>query len=62
MCRSFSPHVTRNQSVRDLSKQGTLNGKFESQDRLERVHDGEYSGILTVKAKRVFAKRSAQVW
>src|SRR5205814_10408010 len=49
-----------NQSVRDLSKQGTLDGKFERQERLERVHDGEYSGILTVKAKRVFAKRSAQ--
>src|SRR6266436_3842031 len=42
-----------NQSVRDLPKQGTLDGKFERQERLERVHDGEYSGILTVKAKRV---------
>src|SRR6266481_5524369 len=35
-----------NQSVRDLSKQGALNGKFERQDRLECVHDGEYSGEL----------------
>ena len=42
-----------NQSVRDLSKQGALDGKFESQNRLERVHDGGYSGILTVKAKCV---------
>jgi hypothetical protein len=45
-----------NQSVRDLSKQCHLDGKFERQERLERVHDGEYSGILMVKAKRVSLK------
>jgi len=45
-----------NQSSRDLSKQGALNGKFKRQERLERVHDGEYSGILTVKAKPVSLK------
>ena len=42
-----------NQAARDLSKQGALDGKFERQERLERVHDWEYSGILAVKAKRV---------
>jgi len=42
-----------NQSARDLSKKSALNGKFERQERLERVHDGEYSGTLTVETRRV---------
>lgn len=32
-----------NQSVRDLSKQGGLNGKFERQQRVNRVHEESIS-------------------
>jgi hypothetical protein len=58
----FQSAADANESVRHLSEQCTLDGEFERQEILERIHDGEYSGILTIKAKRVSSKAPLKSW